>query len=71
MKNSYASTAPIFTKFACKVEMIIQSISRLSMFLVDDDLGQKIGKIRYHDSKKFKFSKNVNSENCLVFQLII
>ena len=58
-KKSYASAAPIFTKFAYKVKMIIQSISRLSIFLVDDDLGQKIGKIRYHYSKNSDFKKTL------------
>ena len=59
MKKKYASAGPIFTKFAYKVKMIIQSIFRLSTFLVDDHLGQKIGKIRYHYFENLDFQKTL------------
>ena len=45
-KKSYASPAPIFTKFTHKIKIIIQSIIVFNRFLVDDDLRQIIGKIR-------------------------
>ena len=58
-KKSYASTAPIFTKVTYKIKMIIQSISRLSIFLVDDNVGKKVGKIRYHYSKNSDFQRTL------------